>query len=72
MLQPEEQAVDETYEQYEERVTNKRTAHMLTIMKNKFFHDDKIIFNDIVQNNKRKMVRFLIFIYLFNFLSNLN
>ncbi|KAG1702383.1 Double-strand-break repair protein rad21 [Nymphon striatum] len=53
---PEEQAADETYEQYEERVLNKRTAHMLTIVKNKFFHDDKIIFKDLVQNNKRKMV----------------
>ncbi|XP_046396799.1 double-strand-break repair protein rad21 homolog isoform X2 [Ischnura elegans] len=51
-----QQQVDETYEQFEERVLNKRAAHMYHIVKSKLSRDDKIRFSDMTQRNSQKQV----------------
>ncbi|KAG8228983.1 hypothetical protein J437_LFUL009541 [Ladona fulva] len=51
-----QQQVDETYEQFEERVLNKRAAHMYHIVKSKLQRDEKIRFSDMTQRNSRKQV----------------
>ncbi|XP_054265906.1 double-strand-break repair protein rad21 homolog [Macrosteles quadrilineatus] len=53
---PEEQATDETYEQFEERVLNKRAAHMYTVVKAKLMNDEKLVFSDLVGRNNKKQV----------------
>jgi len=53
----EEQATDETYEQYEERVLNKRAAQMFHIIKSKLEVDSTIPFNTMCTvRNTRKQV----------------
>ncbi|XP_049780758.1 double-strand-break repair protein rad21 homolog [Schistocerca cancellata] len=52
----EEQQVDETYEQFEERVLNKRAAHMYHIVRSKLERCDKLYFSDMVHRNNRKQV----------------
>ncbi|KAK7864948.1 hypothetical protein R5R35_004933 [Gryllus longicercus] len=53
---PEEQQTDETYEQFEERVLNKRAAHMYHIVKSRLQRADKLYFNDMIHRNNRKQV----------------
>jgi cohesin complex subunit SCC1 len=56
-LQLEEQQVDETYEQFEERVLNKRAGHMYHVVKSKMAqHNDKLYFSEMVLRNNRKLV----------------
>lgn len=57
----EEQADDETYEQFEERVVNKRAAQMFHTIKKKLGHSKNprlktISFSEFVQKNNRKQV----------------
>jgi len=53
----EEQATDETYEQYEERVLNKRAVQMYHIVKSKLEVDSTIPFSTMCnQRNTRKQV----------------
>jgi cohesin complex subunit SCC1 len=56
-FQPEEQQVDETYEQFEERVLNKRAGHMYHIVKSKLMRADKLFLSEMVHRNNRKQVR---------------
>jgi hypothetical protein len=55
-FQPEEQQVDETYEQFEERVLNKRAGHMYHIVKSKLLRTDKLFLSEMVHRNNRKQV----------------
>jgi cohesin complex subunit SCC1 len=56
-LQAEEQATDETYEQYEERVLNKRALQMYHIVKSKLEVDPSIPFSTMCNaRNNRKQV----------------
>ncbi|XP_063991538.1 double-strand-break repair protein rad21 homolog [Diachasmimorpha longicaudata] len=50
----EEQQVDETYEQFEERVLNKRAAHMYQVIKNKLDTKDRLTLADMAYKNSRK------------------
>ncbi|XP_057338589.1 double-strand-break repair protein rad21 homolog [Microplitis mediator] len=50
----EEQQVDETYEQFEERVLNKRAAHMYQVIKSKLDGKDRLSLNEMTYKNSRK------------------
>ncbi|THK32942.1 double-strand-break repair protein rad21 homolog isoform X2 [Diachasma alloeum] len=50
----EEQQVDETYEQFEERVLNKRAAHMYQVIKNKLDTKDRLTLAEMAYKNSRK------------------
>ncbi|XP_033230081.1 double-strand-break repair protein rad21 homolog isoform X3 [Belonocnema kinseyi] len=50
----EEQQVDETYEQFEERVLNKRAAHMYHVIKNKLDTKDRLTLSEMAYKNNRK------------------
>ncbi|XP_058804130.1 double-strand-break repair protein rad21 homolog [Phymastichus coffea] len=50
----EEQQVDETYEQFEERVLNKRAAHMYHAIKSKFDNRDTLTLSEMTHKNSRK------------------
>ncbi|XP_035233462.1 double-strand-break repair protein rad21 homolog A-like isoform X2 [Stegodyphus dumicola] len=52
----EDQAVDETYEEFEERKVVKRTVSMLNLLRTRLRSCQNINFADLVQNNKRKEV----------------
>nr|CAD7460695.1 unnamed protein product [Timema tahoe] len=54
LTEPEEQQVDETYEQFEERVLNKRAGHMYHIVKSKLNRSDKLFLSEMVHRNNRK------------------
>ncbi|KAJ8675050.1 hypothetical protein QAD02_010836 [Eretmocerus hayati] len=49
-----EQQVDETYEQFEERVLNKRAAHMYHAIKNKLEAKDTMTLSEMTFKNSRK------------------
>ncbi|KAF7992332.1 hypothetical protein HCN44_001657 [Aphidius gifuensis] len=49
-----EQQVDETYEQFEERVVNKRAANMYTAIKSKLDIKDRLTLSEIASKNLRK------------------
>lgn len=51
----EEQADDETYEQFEERVVNKRAGQMFLSIKRRL-RNNNILFSEMVHNNNRKQV----------------
>ena len=55
-LQQEEQQMDETYEQFEERVLNKRAAHMYHAIKNKLDARDSLTLSEMTHKNSRKQV----------------
>lgn len=55
-LQQEEQQVDETYEQFEERVLNKRAAHMYHVIKSKLDTKDRLTLAEMAYKNNRKQV----------------
>lgn len=55
--QQNEQQQDETYEQFEERVLNKRAAHMYHTLKNKFDNKNSLQFTDMIFRNNRKQVK---------------
>lgn len=61
-FQPEEQATDETYEQFEERVLNKRAAHFYQLVKTKMQHTDKLYLSDLTHRNNRKQVMLINFL----------
>ncbi|KAG8037105.1 hypothetical protein G9C98_004427 [Cotesia typhae] len=50
----EEQQVDETYEQFEERVLNKRAAHMYQVIKSKLDGKDRLTLGEMSYKNSRK------------------
>lgn len=52
--------MDETYEQFEERVLNKRAAHMYHVIKSKLDTKDKLTLSDMAFKNNRKQVGVLI------------
>lgn len=56
ILQQEEQQVDETYEQFEERVLNKRAAHMYQVIKSKLDGKDRLTLGEMSYKNSRKQV----------------
>lgn len=64
-MQQEEQQVDETYEQFEERVLNKRAAHMYQVIKSKLDGKDRLTLGEMTYKNSRKQASFN---YLFKFL----
>jgi len=51
--------VDETYEQFEERVLNKRAAHMYHVIKNKLDTKDRLTLSEMAFKNNRKQVSVL-------------
>jgi len=55
----EEQQTDETYEQYEERVLNKRATHMYHILKSKLDVNPQrpMFFSEMTHRNSRKQVK---------------
>ena len=55
-LQQEEQQVDETYEQFEERVLNKRASHMYHVIKSKLDTKDRLTLSEMAYKNNRKQV----------------
>lgn len=55
--QLEEQLADETYEQFEERVLNKRAATMYHLVRSKLEMSDSIAFTDMTYRNNKKQVR---------------
>lgn len=48
--------VDETDEQFEERVLNKRAYQMFLVVKQKFHATDTIILSDMCHRNHKKQV----------------
>lgn len=56
----EEQMVDETDEQFEERVLNKRAAQLFMSVKTKFQKQDQLYISDMARNNNRKQVCILL------------
>ncbi|KAJ8866497.1 hypothetical protein PR048_032340 [Dryococelus australis] len=50
----EEQQVDETYEQFEERVLNKRAGHMYHIVKSKLKRAENFSLSDMLHRNNKK------------------
>jgi len=48
--------MDETYEQFEERVLNKRAAHMYHVIKSKLDTKDKLTLSEMAFKNNRKQV----------------
>jgi len=59
VFQQEEQQMDETYEQFEERVLNKRAAHMYHVIKSKLDTKDKLTLSEMAFKNNRKQVGLL-------------
>jgi hypothetical protein len=55
-LKPEEMYPDETAEQFEERMRNKRTNILLKFMVNQLEEDGQVLFSNLVRNNRRKQV----------------
>ena len=55
-----EQLADETYEQFEERVLNKRAAAMYNLVRAKMQLNDAIPFSDMTYRNNRKQVSLLL------------
>lgn len=53
---PDEQLADETYEQFEERILNKRTVHMLHTIRHPLECGRQVVFSDLVRNCNRKQV----------------
>lgn len=48
--------MDETYEQFEERVLNKRAAHMYHVIKSKLDTKDRLSLSEMAYKNNRKQV----------------
>ncbi|XP_072394085.1 uncharacterized protein vtd isoform X1 [Diabrotica undecimpunctata] len=51
----EEQQVDETDEQFAERVLNKRAYQMFQVVKQRFNHTDKVILEELTHRNNKKL-----------------
>lgn len=56
MSQVEEQQQDETDEQFEERVLNKRAYQMFNVVRAKLDHTDKITLTEMCYKNNKKQV----------------
>lgn len=54
---PEDMLPDETAEQFEERMVNKRTNVLLRFMGNQLDQDGHVMFSQLVKSNRRKQVR---------------
>lgn len=52
----EEQLADETYEQFEERILNKRTVHMLHMVRAPLEAGRQVRFSDVARGGNRKQV----------------
>lgn len=52
----EEQLADETYEQFEERILNKRTVHMLHMIRTPLEAGRQVRFSDVARGGNRKQV----------------
>jgi cohesin complex subunit SCC1 len=52
----EEQMVDESIEQFEERVLNKRAAQLFVTVRAKLIKEDKILLSDMTYRNTKKQV----------------
>lgn len=52
----EEQLADETYEQFEERILNKRTVHMLHMIRTPLEAGRQVRFSDVARGSNRKQV----------------
>lgn len=52
----EEQLADETYEQFEERILNKRTVHMLHMVRTPLEAGRQVRFSDVARGSNRKQV----------------
>lgn len=52
----EEQLADETYEQFEERILNKRTVHMLHLVRAPLEAGRQVRFSDVARGGNRKQV----------------
>lgn len=52
----EEQLADETYEQFEERILNKRTVHMLHMIRSPLEAGRQVRFSDVARGSNRKQV----------------
>lgn len=57
----EEQQVDETDEQFEERVLNKRAYQMFTVVRSKLQTTEQITFTEMCHRNSRKQVYVCLF-----------
>lgn len=55
--------VDETDEQFEERVLNKRAYQMFLVVKQKFHSADTIILSDMCYRNRKKQVSLRKFLF---------
>lgn len=63
-----EQLADETYEQFEERVLNKRAAAMYSLVKAKLQLADAINLNEIIARcNKKQVIHHVHMFYVSNF-----
>lgn len=62
----EEQLVDETDEQFEERVLNKRACQMFSVVKSKFHRSDHLFLSEMTIRNTRKQVRIFLFMYIYD------
>lgn len=58
--------MDETYEQFEERVLNKRASHMYHVIKSKLDTKDRLTLSEMAFKNNRKQVGILSNDPLFN------
>ena len=59
----EEQLADETYEQFEERVLNKRAAAMYHLVRAKLQMSDQIPFTEMTVRNNKKQVAYRLNIF---------
>lgn len=62
-FQEDEQQVDESDEQFEERVLNKRAYQMFTVVRSKLKNTNQITLTEMCFRNTRKQVRKLIFLF---------
>lgn len=52
-----EQQVDETIEQFEERVLNKRAAQLFVSVRSRLLKTDEMVLSDMTHRNNKKQVR---------------
>lgn len=68
MFQPnEEQMIDETIEQFEERVLNKRAAQLFVTVRAKLQKQDSIYLSELAYKNSKKQVKYNNFYIIINF-----
>lgn len=60
--QGDEQMENETDEQFEERVLNKRAAQMFVTVRTRLQNKDQLLLSDMTYRNNRKQVKILSFL----------